>query len=257
MYTVKLRLTIVMMIVSGFVVAPLIPIFAEEVETISVPAGYVQTLTVNLDKGAKFTGSLSIAGGNNDINFWVANPTGDHIIPKQGVGVGKSFQFEAESNGGYTLNFDNSFSLITSKTVTLTYKIENPVLAGGGCLIATATYGSELAPQVQLLRELRDNTILGTSSGTSFMSGFNQFYYSFSPTIADWERQNLIFKEVVKITITPMLSTLSILNYVDIDSEHAMLGYGVGIILLNVGMYFVIPAIVILKITSRFRRVRC
>jgi peptidyl-prolyl cis-trans isomerase B (cyclophilin B) len=51
---------------------------------------------------------------------------------------------------------------------------------GGGCLIATATYGSELAPQVQQLREIRDNMILSTESGTAFMSGFNQFYYSFS-----------------------------------------------------------------------------
>lgn len=243
-----------MMIVPGFVIAPLIPIFAEEVETIVVPAGYMQTLTVNLDKGAKFTGSLSIAGGNNDINFWIANPTGDHIIPKQGVSVGKSFQFEAESNGGHTLNFDNSFSLITSKTVTLTYKIENPVLAGGGCLIATATYDSELAPQVQLLRELRDNTILKTTSGASFMSGFNQFYYSFSPVVSDWERQSPIFKEIVKITITPMLSTLSILNYVDINTEQEMFGYGIGVILLNLGVYFAVPAVVILKMRTKFRR---
>ena len=54
---------------------------------------------------------------------------------------------------------------------------------GGGCLIATATYGSELAPQVQQLREIRDNHLLGTESGTSFMNSFNQFYYSFSPVI--------------------------------------------------------------------------
>jgi len=52
---------------------------------------------------------------------------------------------------------------------------------GGGCLIATATFGSELAPQVQQLRELRDNKLLQTNSGSAFMSGFNQFYYLFSP----------------------------------------------------------------------------
>ena len=119
---------------------------------------------------------------------------------------------------------------------------------GGGCLIATATYGSELAPQVQQLRELRDNSLLQTASGTSFMSGFNDFYYSFSPTIADWERENPVFKEAVKITLTPMISSLSILNYVDMDSEVNVLGYGISLILLNVGMYFVAPAIVINKI---------
>jgi len=120
--------------------------------------------------------------------------------------------------------------------------------SNGGCLIATATFGSELAPQVQMLREIRDNSLLQTQSGQSFMQGFNQFYYSFSPTIADYERQNPVFKEVVKLTITPLLASLSLLNYVDLDSEESVLGYGIGIILMNVGMYFVAPAIVISRI---------
>ena len=122
---------------------------------------------------------------------------------------------------------------------------------GGGCLIATAAFGSELAPQVQFLREIRDSTVLQTESGSAFMTGFNQFYYSFSPAIADYERENIAFKEAVKITITPMLTSLAILNYVDIDSEEEMLGYGIGIILLNVGMYFVAPAVIIFKIRNR------
>jgi len=122
---------------------------------------------------------------------------------------------------------------------------------GGGCLIATAAFGSEMAPQVQFLREIRDGTVLQTQSGSTFMAGFNQFYYSFSPAIADYERENIVFKEAVKITITPMLTSLAILNYVDIDSEEEMLGYGIGIILLNIGMYFVAPAVVIFKIRNR------
>jgi hypothetical protein len=120
--------------------------------------------------------------------------------------------------------------------------------SSGGCLIATATYGTELSSQVQSLRELRDNVVSDTNSGKSFMVGFDQFYYSFSPTIADWERQSPLFKEVVKITIIPILSTLSILNYVDIDSESEMLGYGIGIILLNVGLYVGMPTFLIIKI---------
>ena len=120
----------------------------------------------------------------------------------------------------------------------------------GGCLIATATFGSEIAPQVQLLREIRDNTVLQTESGTAFMTSFNQFYYSFSPTIADYERENPVFKEAVKLTLTPLLTSLTLLQYTNIDSETEMLGYGIGVILLNIGMYFIAPAIIIMKIKT-------
>jgi len=119
---------------------------------------------------------------------------------------------------------------------------------GGGCLIATAAFGSEMAPQVQFLREIRDNTVLQTESGSTFMTGFNQFYYSFSPYIADYERENPTFKETVKLALTPLLTSLTLLQYTDIDSESEMLGYGIGVILLNIGMYFVAPAILVMKI---------
>ena len=122
----------------------------------------------------------------------------------------------------------------------------------GGCLIATATYGSEMATQVQQLRELRDNTLLQTESGKSFMSIFNNIYYSFSPYIADYERENPVFKEMVKLAITPMISSLSILNYVDMNSESEVLGYGISLILLNLGMYLGVPAVVIVGIRKRF-----
>ncbi len=137
----------------------------------------------------------------------------------------------------------NSVELSSKKSID-----ELTTEEGGGCLIATAAFGSELAPQVQQLRELRDNTILQTESGTAFMSGFNQFYYSFSPVIADLERESPIFKKAVKLTLTPMLSSLSLLNYVDIDSEQDMLGYGISLIILNAGIYFVAPAMIIYKI---------
>ena len=122
---------------------------------------------------------------------------------------------------------------------------------GGGCLIATAAFGSELAPQVQLLREIRDNIVLQTESGALFMTSFNQFYYSFSPVIADYERENYTFKEAVKLALTPLLTSLTLLQYADIDSEAEMLGYGIGIIILNIGLYIVAPAVLIMKITKR------
>lgn len=122
---------------------------------------------------------------------------------------------------------------------------------GGGCLIATAAYGSELAPQIQQLREIRDNQLLKTESGKLFMNSFNDVYYSFSPVIADYERENPIFKELVKITITPMISSLSILSLSD-DSEITVVGLGISVIMLNIGMYFVAPTIAIMKLKKKF-----
>ncbi|HEY4679934.1 MAG TPA: CFI-box-CTERM domain-containing protein, partial [Nitrosarchaeum sp.] len=104
----------------------------------------------------------------------------------------------------------------------------------------------EMAPQVQFLREIRDNKVMSTATGASFMTGFNQLYYSFSPTIADLERENPAFKEMVKIGITPMISSLSIMSAA--DSEQEILGYGIGVILMNVGMYFVAPVMLFFSI---------
>jgi len=120
---------------------------------------------------------------------------------------------------------------------------------GGGCLIATATYGSELAPQVQQLRELRDNQLLQTESGTAFMGMFNDIYYTFSPTIADYERENPYFKEAVKLAITPMISTLSLME--NAESESEVLGIGISVIALNLGMYLGVPAIVVVGIKRK------
>ena len=121
-----------------------------------------------------------------------------------------------------------------------------PIPVGGGCLIATATYGSEMAPQVQQLRELRDNQLLQTESGIQFMTTFNDIYYSFSPYIADMERENPMFKEAVKLAITPMISSLSLME--NANSESEVLSIGISVIVLNLGMYLGVPAIVVIGI---------
>jgi len=120
---------------------------------------------------------------------------------------------------------------------------------GGGCLIATATYGSEMANEVQQLRELRDNQLLNTESGTAFMSTFNNIYYSFSPIVADYERENPLFKEAVKLAITPMISSLSLMD--NANSESEVISLGLSVIMLNLGMYLGVPAVVIVGIRKR------
>jgi len=137
---------------------------------------------------------------------------------------------------------------MSTESVTETTSVKSG--NGGGCLIATATYGSELAPQVQLLREIRDNQLLNTESGTAFMSTFNELYYSFSPTIADMERESPMLKEIVKVGLTPMLSSLSLME--GANSESEVLGFGLSVIALNIGMYLGVPAMAIVGIRKKF-----
>ena len=127
---------------------------------------------------------------------------------------------------------------------------------GGGCLIATAAYGTELAPQVQYLREIRDNTLLSTSAGSSFMGAFNDLYYAVSPQIADMERQSPVFREMVRVAITPMLASLSLMSLAEEGSEASVLGIGMLVIALNAGMYVGMPALLGFKAYGKVRAMR-
>ena len=239
------------------------------VTSLGISSANAQTgITVETNFGVFQQGQAVMITGNAEeksIAIQVKDPTGISILIRT---------LEADSGGDFNLEFRipqtavlGDYKVVASVVVddvpvinTTTFevvekdgKVEQVAKEKkkGGCLIATAAFGSEMAPQVQFLRELRDNTILQTESGSAFMSGFNQFYYSFSPAIADYERENPAFKEAVKITLTPLLASLTLLQYADIDSESEMLGYGIGIILLNIGMYFVVPAVLIMKVRKR------
>ena len=176
----------------------------------------------------------------------------------------EKFTFGADQTGPTTIKFENirntgqetEFALVVvpgSKVLTSTNESSENESSeeGGGCLIATAAYGSELSPQVQLLREIRDNQLMNTESGTAFMSGFNELYYSFSPIIADMERENPMFKEAVKLSLTPMLSSLSLME--NANSESEVLGLGLSVIMLNIGMYIAAPALIGIKVHQQIK----
>jgi len=177
----------------------------------------------------------------------------------------EKFTFSKDQTGPTVIKFENirntgqetEFALVVVEETVGKEVVEEAVVEevvatqeseekGGGCLIATAAYGSEMAPQVQLLREIRDNQLMNTESGSAFMGTFNDIYYTFSPTIADMERENPMFKEIVKAGLTPMLSTLSIME--NANSESEVLGLGLSVIALNLGMYIGLPAFGILRL---------
>jgi len=182
----------------------------------------------------------------------------------------EKFTFSEDQTGPTVIKFENirntgqetEFALVVvDKTVGEKKVVEETVVAtqesteeGGGCLIATATYGSEFAPQVQQLREIRDNQLMNTESGSAFMSTFNELYYTFSPTIADMERESPVFKEIVKLGLTPMLSTLAIME--NAESESEVLGLGLSVIALNLGMYIAAPAMMFYGISKKVKSLK-
>ena len=168
------------------------------------------------------------------------------VLEKIGNGMNELIQYDQENNRMFDENGDGMY---LSFVVLPPQNTQESTTSEGGCLIATATYGSEMAPQVQQLRELRDNQLLQTESGTAFMKTFNDVYYSFSPTIADMERESPIFKEIVKVGLTPMISSLSLME--NANSESEVLSIGISVIMLNIGMYLGVPAVVIIGIRKR------
>jgi len=122
-----------------------------------------------------------------------------------------------------------------------------------GCLIATAAFRSELTPQVQYLRDFRQNYILSTISGAAFMKTFNAIYYSFSPQVADYEREQPWLQSTVKIGLYPLFGIL-----MAAESAHDFVKGGeVGAIIAGmiasslIGTVYIAPAIATYTILSK------
>jgi len=206
-------------------------------------------LTIFIESPGKVTISVS----NGDVATVLGDTdSGEFTIYHDDYNFMEGTMLIANHINDYTLKEWTDVSTFSKNGSTESAKETTSVKTGngGGCLIATAAYGSEMAPQVQLLREIRDNQLMNTESGSVFMNTFSDVYYSFSPIIADYERENQLFKEVVKITITPMISTLSLME--NAESESEVLGLGLSVIALNIGMYLGLPAIVVIGIRKRF-----
>lgn len=186
-------------------------------------------ISIQTDRDSYTTGDLvqltgSLPGAKNyPIAIEIKDSKGDTILIRT---------VETDSSGNFELKFKipssataGKLSVITSaniggepitktKTVSLRTAGSEDTTSGskpnngGGCLIATAAFGSELTPQVQFLRDFRDERIMSTLAGSSFMNVFNTWYYSFSPYVADYERSNPWIQQTVKASIYPLIGIL-------------------------------------------------
>ena len=72
---------------------------------------------------------------------------------------------------------------------------------GGGCFIATAAYGSLMAPHVKILCEFRDRILLPNRFGKSFVD----FYYKYSPSAANFIAEHGDLRAMVRVALVPVV----------------------------------------------------
>jgi hypothetical protein len=77
--------------------------------------------------------------------------------------------------------------------------------SGGGCFIATAAYGSDLAFQVKVLRDFRDNHLLTNPFGRRFVA----LYYKTSPPIAEYIRKYEALKGAIRWVLTLLVYVIT------------------------------------------------
>jgi len=123
------------------------------------------------------------------------------------------------------------------------------------CFIATATFGSELAPQVQFLRNFRDQRIQKTFAGSNFMLAFNLSYYSFSPTVASMVYSNQELRSGMQILLLPLITILeassTMFGVLTYQPELAALFTGLAASAMIAVVYLWIPSILISRRYSK------
>jgi uncharacterized membrane protein len=121
----------------------------------------------------------------------------------------------AAGPGTYTLIVTGSSGALlhtTQVTILISQLVTTTTTSGGTpkCFIATATYGSPLAPEVQFLRTFRDREIMNTYVGWNFMIAFNAWYYSFSPAVAQSITQHPAAQAAMRAILYPLMIILRV-----------------------------------------------
>ena len=190
---------------------------SQSITSASLVQGARADILVTVNAFGVFNSPVTLAGSfsPSDPNL-VATFSPSSVTPPTAGSVTSTLEIVAQKNTPgntyqLTVTATDTSGTVSPKTYQITISVSP-------CLIATATYGSDLSPEVQFLRNFRDQQILRTFAGSSFMDVFNAWYYSFSPAVAQYEYSHETTRTVMKEVLYPLIGIL----HVSSDSYAAL-----------------------------------
>ena len=229
------------------------------------------TLSPGERKTVTFTFNLN---PNTPIRDWTASiaivAEAVHVPP--GVSPGKaSFTLQVLVRAGATTETATATSVtsaittsavITTETVS-TEQSHTPI-SSPRCVIATAAYGSELAPEVVYMRYVRDRLIGSTPTGRTLVASFNVFYYSWSPPLAERIAGNGLLRALFRVLLLPLVGIVHItaLTFMGMASmtENADMASVVAFVAaaaMTLTIYVVLPVVGATEVTQAARGRLC
>jgi hypothetical protein len=100
---------------------------------------------------------------------------------------------------GAATSTDTDYNGLDAPDVSVT--ITGNESGGSGCFIATAAYGSPLAPYVKVLSKFRDHFLLTNGIGRRLV----HFYYTHSPTMANFIQKHDDLRAIVRLILIPLV----------------------------------------------------
>jgi streptogramin lyase len=164
-------------------------------------------ITLTVTSIGYFNGNVSLSGSFSPSSGLTVTFNPSAVILESGGAIAQAtMEITASKNTVGTYQFTVT---ATSTTPSRSHQLTISVRVSP-CIIATATYGSELAPQVQFLRDFRDRQIMNTFAGSNFMTAFNAWYYSFSPAVAQYELQTPAARSIARTVLYPLMGILGL-----------------------------------------------
>jgi len=127
-------------------------------------------------------------------------------------------------------------------------------------VIATAAYGSAMAPDVVYMRHVRDNLIGSTPTGRVLVDAFSAFYYSWSPPLAERIAGSGLLRAVFRVLLLPLVGIVHVtaLTFTGMASmtgsfDAASVAAFVTAATMTLAVYVGLPVLMVVKLERAIR----